>query len=72
MWKTKETITHISYFSVDLVTEALKEYFKDLKISNTRAGHFIRKSSDVKSYCVSKAIDKVANIPPKFPWMAKL
>ena len=30
-------------------------------------GHFIRRSSDIKSYLVSKAVDSKVNCPPKLP-----
>ena len=54
----------------NLIEEALKEYFKDCKMKNSSNGHFIRRSSNIKSYCVSKSVDRTMKVPPKFPWMS--
>ena len=55
----------------DLVEETLKEYFRDSKRKSSSQGHFIRRSSDIRSYSVSKAVDRIMNVPSKLPWMAK-
>ena len=55
----------------DLVEETMKYMWKNCKISNSSEGHYIRRSSDIRSYTVSKAVDKVTSIPVKLPFMSK-
>ena len=53
-----------------VVKEALRLYWSDSKYYRTRVeGHFIRRTENIASYAVSKAVDTVRNEPPKFPFM---
>ena len=51
------------------IQEALGSYLSDCKREGDKEGHFIRRSSNVKSYLVSKAVDSKLNRPPKLPVM---
>ena len=57
------------YHCDSIVKEALGSYLSDWKREGDREGHFIRRSSNVKSYLVSKAVDSKLNRPPKLPVM---
>ena len=57
------------YHCDSIVKEALGSYLSDCKREGDREGHFIRRSSNVKSYLVSKAVDSKLNRPPKLPVM---
>ena len=48
-----EDIYHCDY----VVKEALGAYLSKCKREGDMEGHFIRRSSDIKSYLVSKAVD---------------
>ena len=50
---------------------SLETYLSKCKREGDREGHFIRRSSNVKSYLVSKAVDFKVNCPPKLPVMFK-
>ena len=55
--------------SEKVVKEALNDYWKDSKNKNNRDGHYIRRSENIKSYEVSKAIDRIRADPPQLPFM---
>ena len=48
-----------------VIQEALHDFFKDRKDPRDRAGHFIRRSENVKSYSVSKSVDNIRKQQPK-------
>jgi len=49
------------------VLEALGKYWRKKKKATT--GHWIRTSSNIQSYTVSKAVDSEVNKPPSLPFM---
>ena len=59
------------YHCDSVVKEALEAYLSKCKREGDREGHFIRRSSNIKSYVVSKAVDSKVNCPPKLPVMFK-
>ena len=52
-----------------VVEQALQLYCSKYKKKNNAGGHFIRKSDNIKSWLVSKSVDKVNAVKPKFPFM---
>ena len=52
-----------------IVRGGLKEYFSKAKRGGDRDGHFIRRSENIKSYGVSKAVDRIVKITPTVPFM---
>lgn len=56
--------------SDSLVQKAMKTYWKDSKQVQSRSdGHFIRRSENITSYVVSKAVDSVRNASENLPFM---
>ena len=45
--------------------ESLSEYFGDRKNPKERAGYFIRRSQNIKSFLVSKCVDQVKDKEPR-------
>ena len=52
-----------------VVKEAMKKYWRGCKLKNSSDGHFIRTSLDIRNWIVSKAVDRVNKVKPKFPFM---
>lgn len=53
-----------------VVETSLKTYWQDAKqIQNRNDGHFIRRSENIISYGVSKAVDAVRDAPENLPFM---
>ena len=52
-----------------VVEEAMRLYWSKCQMRNSGDGHFIRKSENVMSWRVSKAVDKVNEVKPKLPFM---
>ena len=52
-----------------IVKEALSAYFKQYKRQSSRGGHFVRRSSNIKPYMVSEAVDTLMKKPAKLPVM---
>ena len=50
---------------------ALESYLSDCKREGDKEGHFIRRSSKVKTWLVSKAVDSKLKCPPKLLVMSK-
>ena len=48
-----------------IVKDAIKEHFKDSVNPIDRWGHFIRRSSNIKPYFVSGAVDRLRNQKPR-------
>ena len=59
------------YHCDSVVKEALESYLSDCKRNGDKEGHFVRRSSNVKSYLVSKSVDSKLVCPPKLPVMAQ-
>jgi len=59
------------YHCDSVVKEALESYLSDCKQDGDKEGHFVRRSSNVKSYIVSKSVDSKLVCPPKLPVMAQ-
>ena len=49
----------------------MKNHFSDRKNPKDRAGHFVRRYEDIKSYGVSASVDRVRKVTPKKGFMAK-
>ena len=52
-----------------LFQEAINDYFADRKNPKDRAGHFVRRYEDIKSYVVSASVDSVRKVAPKKGFM---
>ena len=52
-----------------VVEEAMRLYWSKCKMRKSADVHFIRKSENVMSWRVSKAVDKVNEVKPKLPFM---
>ena len=52
-----------------VVTEAMREMWRNCKLKGSTEGHFVRRSSDIRSYTVSKAVNRVTSIPNKLSFM---
>lgn len=52
-----------------VVEKAMKLYWSRSNMKSCTAGHFIRKSNNVKSWLVSKSVDNVNAVKPKLPFM---
>ena len=52
-----------------VVEEAMQLYWSKSKLQNGTDGHFIRRSNKVKSWLVSKSVDKVNKVKPSLPFM---
>ena len=57
------------YHCDSVVNEALDSYLSKCKREGDKDGHFIRRSSNIKSFVVSKAVDSKAKCPAKLPVM---
>ena len=53
--------------SANIIKAAL--YWSTAKRKGKRDGHFVRKSCDVRSYLVSKSVDKLCDQKPNLPFM---
>lgn len=53
-----------------VIRDALKSYWQNSKNTNNSEGHFVRRSCNIKSYTVSRAVDRILNIPAKLAFMA--
>ena len=63
----KNTLYHCD----SIVQEALESYLSDCKREGDKEGRFIRRSSKVKTWLVSKAVDSKLNCPPKLLVMSQ-
>ena len=52
-----------------VVEQAMKLHWSTSKLKNSADGHFIRSSGKIKSWLVSKSVDKVNSVNPKLPFM---
>ena len=52
-----------------IVKEAMKHYWDSSKDEKNREGHFVRRSENIVSYCVSEAVDNVVKQVPKAPFL---
>ena len=59
------------YHCDSIVEEALESYISDCKRNGDKGGHFVRRSSNVKSYLVSKSVDTKLKCHPKLPAMSQ-
>ena len=55
--------------SDSVVEEAMRLYWSRSQLKNSADGHFIRKCSNIRSWTVSKSVDKVNLVKPKLPFM---
>ena len=54
-----------------VVKEAISSYFSKSKREGDKDGHFVRRSENVKSYHVSKAVDSLVSKKPQMPIMTE-
>ena len=52
-----------------IVDEALASYWRKQKMAGNRDGHWIRRSSRIKSYFISEAVDSIVQKTPAVPFM---
>ena len=52
-----------------IVKEAMSHYWGQSKKKEDRCGHFVRRSGNVKSWMVYKAVDGLRKAPSKLPFM---
>ena len=52
-----------------IVDEALASYWRKQKMAGNRDGHWIRRSSRIKSYFISEAVDSIVKKTPAVPFM---
>ena len=52
-----------------IVEEALANFWRKQKVAGNRDGHWIRRSSQIKSYFVSEAVDTIFKKTPEVPFM---
>jgi hypothetical protein len=52
-----------------VVEETMLEYWRRMKPGTLQDGHFVRRSDRIKSYFISKAVDKIVLQPPKTKFM---
>ena len=52
-----------------VVREAMSSYWSAARMAGNRRGYFVRRSENIKSYIVSKAIDQLVSKPPRLPFM---
>ena len=45
-----------------IVQDAIRDYFSDAKDPKNRAGHFTRRSQNIKDYSMAKCMDKLRNV----------
>ena len=53
-----------------VVEEAMVSYCRKLKKASFQGGHFVRRSNNIKQYCVSSAVDSLFSKPPKVEFMS--
>lgn len=54
-----------------VVQEALASYWGRQSMVANRAGHWVRRSEDIRHYAISEAVDTIVNKPPSVPFMAE-
>ena len=54
-----------------VVEEALITYWGRRTMWANRAEHWVRRSSDIWSYAVSEAVDRIVKLPASVPFMAE-
>ena len=55
--------------SQTVVEEAMTEYWRKMKTPGLQGGHFVRRSSNIKQYCVSSTVDSLFAKPAKVNFM---
>ena len=55
----------------EVVKEALAAYWADARRVGDRQGHWVRRSSHINAYTVSKSVDALVNQAPEAPIMAE-
>ena len=54
-----------------VVKEALASYWGRQTMVANRAGHWVRRSGDIRQYAISEAVDRIVNLPPSVPFMSE-
>ena len=52
-----------------IVEEVLTSFWRKQKVAGNREGHWIQRSSNIKSYFVSGAVDSIVKKTPEVPFM---
>jgi hypothetical protein len=60
----------IEVHSNSVVQEALGNYWRKQKMVGNWGGHWVRRTSDIRPYVVSEAVDNIVNQPPTVPFMS--
>ena len=60
---------NISCSTYSQAKEAMKHYWDSSKDEKNKEGHFVRRSENIVSYCVSEAVDNVVKQVPKAPFL---